>query len=169
MTTWTIVTLFVMCFALGVGLIPHANGQPLRPPGNVAQFVPREIVVFPRHPAQSRGLAQRMRAEGFLVLATAPVSGMILAATPMEGIEQACIQWLRAWPEVRAAEQPSRTCAASPRHFSLFRIARTICQFQTLAAPPSQDRRTPTFNSLCRARRPRPAIQMTPISVCSGP
>jgi len=73
--------------------------------GPLTRFAPREIVVFPRDPAESRAIAQRMREMGLLILARGSISGMILAATPLEGLEWTYCEVLKLWPEVSAAEQ----------------------------------------------------------------
>jgi len=70
---------------------PMAGSDPRQ-----SRFVPREVVVFPRDPSQSRALASRLRDSGFLVIARGSMSGMILTATPFEGGERAFCDWLRA-------------------------------------------------------------------------
>lgn len=85
-----------------------ARPQPEWRPGRDARFIPREVVVFPRDPAQSRAVAQHMREQGLLILARAPMSGMILGATPIEGLEELACEWMKTWPEVRAAERNLR-------------------------------------------------------------
>lgn len=65
--------------------------------------MPREIVVFPHDPFDSAAIAERLRGDGFIVLGTAPMSGMILAATAanVPGLEELMCEYVARWPEVR--------------------------------------------------------------------
>lgn len=81
--------------------------------GAGSRYMPREIAVFPRTPSEGQALATRLHREGFLVMARAPISGMVLAAVPVEGLEEPYCQYIRCWPEVRDAERNVAGAAAA--------------------------------------------------------
>ncbi len=65
------------------------------------RYVPGEIVVFPNDPFDTQAIVDRMKSDGFLILGTAPMSGMILAATsPVHGLEEIMCEYLKGWEEV---------------------------------------------------------------------
>lgn len=80
-------------------------GQGVRQPEEV-RYIPGEIVVFPHDPLDTPAIVERLKAQEFLVLGTAPMSGMVLAATvPVPGIEELVCRLIEEWPEVKAAER----------------------------------------------------------------
>jgi len=88
---------------------PRPDPEP-EPPE--VRYVPGEIVVSPHDPFDSNAIAQRLRENGFRVLGQGAMSGMILASSPIPilapgwpGLEEALCQWIKAWPEVKAAER----------------------------------------------------------------
>jgi subtilisin family serine protease len=95
-------TRIVVVWLVLLSLTPVATAQP-NPTG--VRYEPLEIVIFPRDPQQSRVLEGRLRSEGFLVLSKAPLSGTILAAWPVPGLEEMMCEWVRTWPEVYAADR----------------------------------------------------------------
>lgn len=99
--------------ALVVGAMSSGNAALARQPRpdpepepRVIRYVPYEIVVFPHDPFHSPSIAERMREDGFVVLGVGAISGMILATTaPVPGIEEIMCEYMRLWPEVKAAER----------------------------------------------------------------
>lgn len=100
----------------------------------MTRYVPREIVVFPHDPFDSAAIAEWLRGDGFIVLGTAPMSGMILAATAanVPGLEELMCEYVARWPEVRETgrnpagevlgRQPTvcvETMSLTPGHCSL--------------------------------------------------
>jgi len=103
------ITLALMVALASMVVAPtRTAAQPNMHPGPASRFMPLEHVVFPRDPSESRALAQKMRAEGFLVLSRAPMSGMIIAAVPLEGMEEIMCQYVKGRPEVMTAERNVR-------------------------------------------------------------
>lgn len=86
----------------------RAAAQPNMHPGPESRFMPLELVVFPRDPAQSKPLAQKLSSGGFLVLGRAPISGFILIAVPIAGLEEPMCEMLKMWPEVLTVERNLR-------------------------------------------------------------
>lgn len=82
----------------------RATAQPSPwPPSREPKYVPREVLVFPVDLRSTGELRAAMREAGMHVLMTAPMSGMIVAVTPLEALEEAYCVWLRTVPGVRDA------------------------------------------------------------------
>lgn len=91
--------------SVGSALARQPRPDPELEPREI-RYVPFEIVVFPHDPLHSPAIAERMREDGFVILGRGAVSGMILAVTaPVPGIEEVMCEYLRLWPEVKAAER----------------------------------------------------------------